>query len=381
MKLLKPNTLEQPELEPKAGLYQRLLSPLLASKVRAKWVLWITLGLFIISAMLPVMRLVPLKLLPFDNKNELQVLIDMPEGTNLESTAAFTKQIQTLTWQLNEVSEIAAYIGQPSSMDFNGMVRGYYRREAANLAELRVLLVDKSARDHQSHGVVMRLREQLAPLAKNGIVIKVVEVPPGPPVLSTLVAEVYRDPFVDKHTHRQAAQHVAARLRQEPHVVEVDTSLVAPAPLQRFITDKTKAALSAIATQNIAQTLSIASQGQQVGVLYVSGETQPVPIQLQLPYSERNQLSQLLTLQVRGDRDLAKTSNELGITSAPRPLVSLSELGEFKPLNVADTLMRKDQRDVIYVMAELNGRTPAEVIADVNADLNARNEGFEKRRG
>jgi multidrug efflux pump subunit AcrB len=224
----------------------------------------------------------------------------------------------------------------------------------------------------------MRLREQLAPLAKNGIVIKVVEVPPGPPVLSTLVAEVYRDAFVDKHTHRQAAQHVAARLRQEPHVVEVDTSLVAPAPLQRFITDKSKAALSAITTQNIAQTLSIASQGQQVGVLYVSDETQPVPIQLQLPYSERNQLSQLLALQVRGDRDLAKTSNELGITSAPRPLVSLSELGEFKPLNVADTLMRKDQRDVIYVMAELNGRTPAEIIADVNADLNASDHGFEK---
>lgn len=378
MKLLKPNTLEQPELKSEAGIYHRLLSPLLASKGRAKWTLWITLGLFIISAMLPVMRLVPLKLLPYDNKSELQVLIDMPEGTNLESTAAFTKKIQNLTWQLNEVREIAAYVGQPSSMDFNGMVRGYYRREAANLAELRVLLVDKSAREHQSHEVVMRLREQLAPFAKNGIVIKVVEVPPGPPVLSTLVAEVYREPFVDKHTHRQAAQNVAARLHQEPHVVEVDTSLVAPAPLQRFITDKSKAALSAIATQNIAQTLSIASQGQQVGVLYVSDETQPVPIQLQLPYSERNQLSQLLALQVRGDRDLTKISNELGITSPPRPLVSLSELGEFKPLNVADTLMRKDQRDVIYVMAELNGRTTAAIIADVNADLNAHGEGFEK---
>jgi len=378
MKLLKPNTLEQPELEPKAGLYYKLLNPLLASKSRAKWILWITLGLFIISAMLPVMRLVPLKLLPFDNKNELQVLIDMPEGTNLERTAAFTKQIQTLTWQLNEVSEIAAYVGQPSSMDFNGMVRGYYRREATNLAELRVLLVDKSARVHQSHGVVLRLRQKLAPLAKNGIVIKVVEVPPGPPVLSTLVAEVYRDPFVGRKTHIQAAENVAARLRQEPHVVEVDTSLVAPASLQRFVTNKTKAALSAVATQNIAQTLSIASQGQEVGVLYVSNETQPVAIKLQLPYSERNQLSQLLALQLRGDRDLAKTSNELGITSAPRPLVSLSELGEFKQLEVAETIVRKDQREVIYVMAELNGRTPAAIIADVNADLNASNEDFEK---
>ena len=158
------------------------------------------------------MRLVPLKLLPFDNKNELQVLIDMPEGTNLERTAAFTQQVQTLTWQLNEVSEIAAYVGKPSSMDFNAMVRGYYRREAAHLAELRVLLIDKSEREHQSHAVVMRLRKQLAPLAKHGIVIKVVEVPPGPPVLSTLVAEVYRDDFVDQQTHYQAAKQLAERL-------------------------------------------------------------------------------------------------------------------------------------------------------------------------
>lgn len=378
MKLLKPDNEQPSELAPKVGAYQRILSPLLVSKGRAKLVLWLTLALFIISAMLPVMRLVPLKLLPFDNKNELQVLIDMPEGTNLERTAAFTKQIQTLTWQLNEVSEIAAYVGQPSSMDFNGMVRGYYRRDAANLAELRVLLVDKSERDHQSHGVVMRLREQLAMLATDGIVIKVVEVPPGPPVLSTLVAEVYRDAFVDEQTHSHAALQLAARLQQESHVVEVDTSMVAPSPLQRFVTNKTKAALSAISTQNISQTLSIASQGENVGVLYVSNETEPVDIKLQLPYSERNQLSQLLALQVRGDRDLAKTSNEFGLSSAPRPLVSLSELGEFTQHHVAKTIVRKDQRDVIYVMAELNGRTPAEVIADVNADLNVSNDEFVK---
>jgi multidrug efflux pump subunit AcrB len=110
----------------------------------------------------------------------------------------------------------------------------------------------------------------------------------------------------------------------------------------------------------------------------VSNETEPVDIKLQLPYSERNQLSQLLALQVRGDRDLAKTSNEFGLSSAPRPLVSLSELGEFTQHHVAKTIVRKDQRDVIYVMAELNGRTPAEVIADVNADLNVSNDEFVK---
>ena len=377
MKLLKKTEAESPvAVIQKAGIYERMLSPLLASKSRAKFVLWITLALFIISALLPVMRVVPLKLLPFDNKNEVQVLIDMPEGTSLEQTALVTRKVQAVTWQLNEVSEIAAYVGQPSSMDFNGMVRGYYRREASHLAELRVLLLDKAEREQQSHGIVMRLRKQLAPLAVNGIVIKVVEVPPGPPVLSTLVAEVYRDAFVDTATFHQAARNVAERLRQEPHVVEVDTSIAAPAPLQRFISDKTKAALSGVSTDDIANTLSIASAGKRVGVMYVSGETQPIDIKMQLPYQQRNQLATLLAMQVRGDRELAKTMDEYGLSSAPRPLVSLSELGEFSSLNVAKPIMRKDQRDVVYVMAELNGRTPAEIIADVSADLNASSNEF-----
>jgi multidrug efflux pump subunit AcrB len=371
MKLLKPSEAVHSELPHKTGVYERLLSPLLQSKKRAKWILWITLILFIVSALLPVLRLVPLKLLPFDNKNEVQVLIDMPEGTNLEQTAAFTRQVQTLTWQLNEVKEIAAYVGQPSSMDFNGMVRGYYRREAPHLSELRVLLLDKDERDHQSHGVVLRLREQLAPLAAGGIVIKVVEVPPGPPVLSTLVAEVYKDPFIDTQTHHEAAQRLANHLQLEPHVVEVDTSMVSPSQLQRFITDKSKAALSAVSTENIARTLSIASQGENVGVMYVSNETQPVSIKLQLPYTDRNQFAQLLALQVRGERELVNNTQDFGLPSNSQPLVALSELGKFTSLSVANPIVRKDQRDVIYVMAELNGRTPAEVISDVSSDLNA----------
>ncbi len=362
----------------KAGIYEKLLSPLLASKKRSKLILWVTLGLFIISAMLPVMRLVPLKLLPFDNKNEIQVLIDMPEGSSLEQTAAITRQVQAKAWKLNEVTEIAAYVGEPSSMDFNGMVRGYYRRQAPHLAELRILLLDKDERDHQSHGVVIRLREQLASLSIDGISIKVVEVPPGPPVLSTLVAEIYSDPFVDTATHHQAAMQVAKRLIQEPHVVEVDSSIASAAPLQRFITDKTKATMSAISTQDIAQTLQIASQGKNVGVMYVSGETEAIDIKLQLPYSDRNQFAQLLALQVRGDREVSKNSNEFGLVSAPRPLVSLSELGHFEQLKMAKPILRKDQREVVYVMAELNGRTPAEVIADVNADLNANSDDFKQ---
>ncbi|WMN58887.1 efflux RND transporter permease subunit [Pseudoalteromonas xiamenensis] len=350
------------------GSYARFITPLLDDKRKAKWVLWSVLGLFVASVSLPLFRAVPLKLLPFDNKNEVQILIDMPEGTSLEHTARMTKQVQQIVWQMSEVTAVAGYVGKPSSMDFNGMVRGYYRREASHFGELRVLLKDKLTRDHQSHGVVLRLRQALQSFGRDGVVIKVVEVPPGPPVLSTLVAEVYADAFISPEVHQEAAERLASRLAMEPHVVEVDTSIAAHAPLKRFVTDKEKAALSGIATQDINQTLAIASDGQVAGLMYVADEAEPLPIQLQLPYQNRNEWQNLLALQIRGRQDLVKQGDDFGLTSAKRPLVALSELGELKSLRVEPMIMRKDLREVIYVTAELNGRTPAEVIADVVAD-------------
>ncbi|MFC3032463.1 efflux RND transporter permease subunit [Pseudoalteromonas fenneropenaei] len=350
------------------SLYSKLMAPLLADKRKAKWLLWGVLGLFIASVSLPLFRAVPLKLLPFDNKNEVQVLIDMPEGSSLEQTARLTKQVQQQVWQLNEVTAVAGYVGKPSSMDFNGMVRGYYRREASHFGELRVLLKDKQERAHQSHAVVLRLRAALQKFNQAGVMVKVVEVPPGPPVLSTLVAEVYADAFVSASTHQRAAQILAARLSAEPHVVEVDTSLTASAPLERFVTDKNKAALSGIATQDINQTLAIASGGQVAGLLYVAQEAEPLAIKLQLPYAQRNEWQNLLALQIRGHQDLVKQGDDFGLRSAARPLVALSELGTLTSLQVEPPILRKDLQEVIYVTAELNGRTPAEVIADVVAD-------------
>jgi multidrug efflux pump subunit AcrB len=370
-KLLTQSALQEEAIDQSAiekSAYARVITPLLNDKKKAKWVLWSVLGLFIASVSLPLFRAVPLKLLPFDNKNEVQVLIDMPEGTSLEHTARLVKQVQQDVWQMNEVTAIAGYVGKPSSMDFNGMVRGYYRREAAHLGELRVLLKDKLDRAHQSHGVVLRLRQALQKYNRDGVLVKVVEVPPGPPVLSTLVAEVYADAFVSPQTHQAAANILADRLALEPHVVEVDTSITAKAPLKRFIADKEKAALSGIATQDINQTLAIASGGQVAGLMYVSDEAEPLPIHLQLPYQDRNEWQNLLALQIRGRQDLVKQGDDFGLKSASRPLVSLSELGEMQSLYVEPVIMRKDLREVIYVMAELNGRTPAEVIADVVAD-------------
>ena len=151
------------------NLYHRILRPFIASRTRAKLALWLTLGLFLLSAALPVFRAVPLKLLPFDNKNEIQVLIDLPESASLEATASFTSQVASEVKRLAEVESLAAYIAQPSAIDFNGMVRQHYMRHRDNLAEIRVLLVDKSEREHQSHGAVLRLRKLLEPFNKAGV--------------------------------------------------------------------------------------------------------------------------------------------------------------------------------------------------------------------
>ncbi|MDP4984659.1 efflux RND transporter permease subunit [Pseudoalteromonas tunicata] len=370
LKLLKPNeALSSDELVENGGWYGRILSPLLANRQRAKYTLWLVLVLFVISAALPIFRTVPLKLLPYDNKNEVQILIDMPEAATLEQTAALSQQIISTLKQLPEVTTFAAYVGEPSAIDFNGMVRRYYQRVAPNLADIRILLLDKTEREHQSHAVVLRMRELLAPLNKNGIRIKVVEVPPGPPVLSTLVAEVSALPFVSDETHQAAAHAVMARLSREAHIVEIDSSLMSPQKLQRFVTNQEKAALSGIANQDIKQTLALASGEAIAGIIHEPSEIEPLDIALKLPYEQRNQLESLLSLQVKGRAGMSQTQQGLGLESAPQPLVALSELGQFSDHMVEQIITRKDLNNVIYVFAELNGRTPAEVISDLSHDL------------
>ena len=367
-RLLKPT--EETLAEP-STLYERILTPFIRSPRNAKIGLWLVLALFIGSAMLPVMRWVPLKLLPFDNKNEVQILVDLPESATLEQTAALTKEIALISQQLPEVRAAAAYVGQPSPMDFNGMVRQYYQRSAPNLAELRLLLIDKSLREHQSHAVVLRLRELLAPLQGAETSIKVVEVPPGPPVLSTLVAEVYADPFVDQQTHIQAALNVKQRLEQEAFVVEVDSSMTAPQPLLRFVTDKQKAALSGISTQDINTTVQLGVAGLFAGNYQQENEASPVAIELKLPFSQGNSLDDLNPLQVKGRLGVASQDSGVGLIPAPQPLVSLAELGQWQTTQVSQPILHKDLTPVIYVTAELSGRTPAEVIADILSDLNS----------
>lgn len=351
------------------GLYARLMAPILDNRRLAKTTLWAVLGLFIATAMLPMFRLVPLKLLPFDNKNEVQVLIDMPESAGLEQTAALTRSIAAEVTRMPEVRAVAAFVGVPSPIDFNGMVRRYNQRVGSHLGELRLTLADKSERTHQSHALVLRLRQLLAPYSEDGIRVKVVEVPPGPPVLSTLVAEIYGETLTPYDTQKEAARTLMARLSREAHVVEIDSTVEADKTRLRYVTDKQKAALSGISTEDIAQTLAMANNGYVAGFVQLEEESRPLPIELRLDPQQRVAQHDFARLLVRGRQGVAKASTAQGLDMAPQPLAAMGELGEFERGLVDQVIYRKDLRPVVYVMAELNGRTPAEIIADVHSDM------------
>lgn len=369
------NTAPQERVERQStSTYARLLGPLLASRRRAWLTLGAVVGLFLLVCFLPALRLVPLKLLPFDNRSEVQILIDLPEGASLETSAAMAEQLSREISRLPEIETIAAFIGEPSPYDFNGMVRRYYTRHAPHLAELRLVLVPKAQRVHQSHAVVLRLRALLAPYQRDDAVIRVVEVPPGPPVMATLVAEVYADVITPYAEQREAAARVVERLQQEAHVVEVDSTLESPKSRLRFVLDKTKAALSGISTYDVAHTLSMANDGYLAGYLQVERELHPLPVNLRLAPSLRNSESDFARLLVRGRAGIAKTTSPQGIELAAQPLVAIGELGTFQPGVDDPTIHRKDLQRVVYATAELSGRTPAEVIADINADFERRTD-------
>ncbi|MGY6276055.1 efflux RND transporter permease subunit [Methylomonas sp. MgM2] len=340
------------------GLYARLVAPCIASRKAAWYLICLMLGLFVLTAMLPVLRMVPLKLLPFDNKDEMQILIDMPENASLEQTAAVTRQAAQLAAQLPEIAAQAAYVGVPSPIDFNGLMRQYDYRIGPHLADIRLTLAPKERREHQSHPILMRLRALLAPLNTGGVSVKVVEVPPGPPVISTLVAELYADTLTGYAKQRQAAGIVMRRLAQEPFVVDIDSSVESAQTRWRFVTDKEKAALSGVATQTIAQTASLANRGMTAAYFNLEREVHPVPIQVRLPVAAR-------------DSQQAFGALPLKAQSLTGPaMIALAELGEFIESTADQAIYHKDLKPVVYVMAELEGRTPAEVIADVAADLN-----------
>lgn len=319
------------------------------------WLVLLAVGILLLGAFaLPAFRVIPLKMLPYDNKNEFQIVVDMPEGTTLEQTDFVTRRLAAYLATVPEVRDFELYVGIPSPMDFNGMVRKYYLRYGSQLADIRVNLVDKAYRQHQSHEILLRIRNDLTKIARElGADIKLVEVPPGPPVLSTIVAEVYGPPQADYREICRAAKLVEDRLRREPFVVDVDSVVEDPQTVLVFEVDQAKAALSRISRENIAQTLAIALGGQAVTEVHDPYEVHPLHVIVRLPRELRSATDDLEEIYVRGEGG---------------QLVQLGELGRFIQKTEDQTIYHKNLRRVVYVTAEVAGRPPAEAIIDIQLD-------------
>jgi len=304
--------------------------------------------------------------LPYDNKNEFQLVIDAPESMPLETTEAAVADLARFLQGIPGVRSLNGIAGAHAPMDFNGLVRHYYLRGRRNHAELRVTLADKLERREQSHALILRLRPEVAAIAaRHGVSAKLVEVPPGPPVIATLVAEHYGTATTDYETLNNAATMTAARLAGEPGAVDVDVSAAALAYRQVFIPDQEKAALSGISVNAIATTVRVAVEGQVAGYASVDDEVNPLPIILRIPYQKRTDLD---AIHIEGIPGIAKVRERGGVRDAPTPSVSIAELGHFEMVPHDQPIFHKDLRRVAYTFAEVAGRVPAAIVYDVDAD-------------
>lgn len=359
--------------DPVRRIYARMLSPLLDDRRKGTRFLWLLGALFVFSLVLAAVRAVPLKMLPFDDKSELAVVIDLPESATLERTESVARALAAVLQRRPEVEEVAGFVGLASPMDFNGLVRHSFLRRGPNVADLRIGLVPKDARAEGSHELALRLRPELEAVAREaGARIAIVEVPPGPPVLATITAEVYGDPGVPYEALRDGAVRVAARLDREPAVSDVDTTVEDPSERLVFETHRTKAALSGVSTEDIARTVSLALDGLDVGEIHRAGEVNPLPIRLRVARARRSGSEGIASLPLQGRPGIAKEADPNGgLRAAPAPTVRLGELGELAWKARERAIYRKDLRRVAFVYAEPVGRPPAEVVADVAADLAA----------
>lgn len=361
-------------------IYALALVPLLENRRRAWSLLFVTFALFVAAALLAGFRMVPLKMLPFDNKDEFQIVIDAPEGTTLERTDAIARRMALEVARAPEVRSFSVFSGISSPMDFNGLVRHYFLRTGSEVADIRVNLVEKHARRQRSHEILLRLRPRLEAIAREeGVRIALVEVPPGPPVLSTIVGEIHGDPQVPYPRLRESALRVSKRLAREPLVTDVDTSVEAEHDRLLFVVDKEKAALSGVSTEDVTRTLQLALDGFDAAQLHVPDEVNPLQIRLQLPRARRSGEEFLSALTLKGRPGVAKVREGGGIRDAALPLVRLGEIGRFARLPAERTIYHKNLERVAYVYAEPVGRAPAEVILDVATDMRPHDTAVEPR--
>ena len=323
------------------GGFERVLRPFLhAEHGRSRRRrLFAGIGLAVVAAAgLAVVQLVVLKMLPFDNKSEFQVVVDLPEGTPLERTNALLLELAAEVSQQPEVLDVQGYAGTSGPVNFNGLVRQYYLRSGANVGDLQVNLVGKHDRDRKSHDIARAVRPALAAIGQRyGASVKVVEVPPGPPVMSPLVAEIYGP---DAGRAREIARDLQARFIATDGIVDVDSTVEAPAEREQVVVDRVRAARLGISQQAIADALALGVGGRDVTFLRDGASKYPVPVRLRLPAGDQASLEQLLTLRVRG---------------GDGRLVPVSEVVTVERLPWEPVIYHKDLLPVVYVTGDEAG--------------------------
>jgi multidrug efflux pump subunit AcrB len=321
-----------------ARVYRRVLSPLLVHPFLAAVFLGVVALMLAGAVMLFQTRHVVVKMLPFDNKSEIQVVVDMPEGTTLEETARVTKALSQSVRTIPEVRDYQAYVGTASPFNFNGLVRHYYVREQPHEADIQINLVPKDQRAAQSHEIAQRIRPQLQDIARQyNANVKIVEVPPGPPVQSVLVAEIYGP---DYGRQLAVAREIRALMESTTGVVDVDDYIEADQVKYLFTVDRAKAALAGIPSEEIVNTLRMALEGAKIGLVHIPREKSPVQIVLRLPLAERTGLEHI---------------GEIGLRTNTGGMVQLSELLTMEQTIQEKAIYHKNQKPVVYIVADVGG--------------------------
>jgi len=329
--------------------YEKILRPLLAHRKKRLIALGSVVALLMIAIVLVPFKAVTVKMLPFDNKSELQVIIDMPQGSALEQTASAAREMGEYLKTVPEVTDFETYVGTSSPYNFNGLVRHYFLRTGSSSADIQVNFVAKDERVAQSHDIAKRLRPGLKEIGdKYGAKIKIAEIPPGPPVQSTLVAEVYGP---DLQRQIGIGNEIKKIFEQTDGVVDVDWYVEADVPKITLVVDKEKAAHHGISTDVIAKTQQIALQGMSAGLVHFKQEKEPVNLFLKMPLSQRGSIQSL---------------QQIGVQSASNGLISLSELVKTQDGIEDKTIYHKNLKRVTYVIGDVAGTIESPVYAVLN---------------
>ena len=327
-------------------IYNKLERPFLESSTKRRVLLAVTVVLLFGSVLMFFTKSVVVKMLPFDNKNEFQVVIDMPEGTTLERTAAVTKGIAQYLSTKPEVVNYQNYIGTSAPITFNGLVRHYDMRGGSNMADIQVNLLHKEDRDIQSHAIAKAMRPDIQKIAKKyGANVKLIEVPPGPPVLSTLVAEIYGPNYNDQI---KVAQQVKTILETTSDVVDIDWMVEDNQTEYKLEVDKEKAMLNGIAPQQVVGNLTYLLKEYPVSNLYDENSSDNVGIVLSLDDKDKTSLQDIQNLKIKGSQG---------------NMIPVSDLVKVKTDTLQKTIYRKDQKRVVYVTADMAGALESPVYA------------------